>query len=272
MAEDQGQTSQVRLAFQIGYIGTAYFGSQYQPDRRTIEGEIEAACIRAGIITNRQESRLAMSGRTDRGVHARCQILALSTSNPDRAIRAINGQLPPDIWVTSWSYAPETFYPRYDVINRTYRFYFSQVPSDIDAMKDSALLFLGKHDFTCFARIEPGKTPEKTIDAVEILYNESGLWLEITAQSFLWHMVRCIAASLMQVSEGTLSRSGLEKYLSGACKNKIKPAPPDGLILWDVKTDLDWQEMNVPGLKTRRLQNQAEELLLLGKVYSLLVP
>jgi Pseudouridylate synthase len=87
MAEDPGQTSQVRLAFQIGYIGTGSFGSQYQPDRRTIEGEIEAACIRAGIITNRQESRLALSGRTDRGVHARCQILALSTSNPDRAIR-----------------------------------------------------------------------------------------------------------------------------------------------------------------------------------------
>jgi tRNA pseudouridine38-40 synthase len=272
MAEDPGKNSPIRLAFRIGYIGTSFFGSQYQPDQRTVEGEIEAACLRAGIITSRQESRLALSGRTDRGVHAKCQILAFSTQNPDLAVRALNGQLPPDIWVTAWAYVPDSFYPRYDVINRTYRYYFSRPPSDIRAMRDAAGLFLGTHDFRCFARIEPGKSPIKTIDLVAIVSDDDGCRLEVTAQSFLWHMVRCMAGSICLVSEGKMSMRDLMKYLSGVCKNKVKPAPPDGLILWDVQADLDWHEIPASGLKVKRIIRQSEELHLLGRVYSLLLP
>jgi len=271
MAEDPGQTSQVRLAFRIGFIGTAFFGSQYQPDQRTVEGEIIAACLRAGIFTNRQESRLALSGRTDRGVHAKSQILALSTHNPDLAVRALNGQLPPDIWVTAWAYAPLSFYPRYDVKSRTYRYYFSRTPSDVASMTEAAGLFLGTHDFRCFARIEPGKNPVKTIDRLEIISDPDGCRLEVTAQSFLWHMVRCIAGSLFQISEGEMTVRELEQYLSGICNNKVKPAPPDGLILWDVHADLDWHEMAAMGLKVKRIIRQSEEMHLLGTVYSLLL-
>ena len=271
MAEDPGQTSRVRLAFRIGYIGTSFFGSQYQPGIRTVEGEIESACLRAGIISGRKDSGLALSGRTDRGVHARNQVLAFSTHCPDRAVRALNGQLPYDIWVNSWAYVPDSFYPRYDVISRTYRYYYSRTPSDVSAMKAAAGLFKGTHDFRCFARVEPGKNPVKTIDHIEIITGKDECLLEISAQGFLWHMVRCIAGALLQVSEGTLTAAELLYYLSGECKNKVKPASPDGLILWDVDTDLDWQEMTIPNLKTGRIIRKSEELLLLGKVYSLLL-
>jgi len=271
MAEDPGQTARVRLAFRIGYIGTSFFGSQYQPDQRTVEGEIEAACLRAGIIQNRYEARVALSGRTDRGVHARCQILALSTSVPDRAIRALNGQLPPDIWVTAWASVPDSFYPRHDVTGRTYRYYFCRTPENIPAMRDAAAEFVGRHNFSCFARIEPGKSPIRTVDRIAIVLDEDGCRLEVTAQSFLWHMVRCIAASLLQISDGTLTIGELRTYLSGVCTNKIKPAPPEGLILWDVHADLDWHRIPVLRLKAGRIQKQSEELHLLGTVYSLLL-
>lgn len=271
MAEDPSQTTQVRLAFRIGYIGTSFFGSQYQPEIRTVEGEIEAACLRAGIISSRRDSRLTLSGRTDRGVHARNQVLAFSTTNPDLAIRALNGQLPYDIWATSWACAPDSYYPRYDVISRTYRYYYSRTPSDVQAMKEAAAFFTGTHDFRCFARIETGKNPLKTIDRIDIISGKGGCLLEITAQSFLWHMVRSIAGALLQVSEGSLTTRELEYYLSGACKNKIKPASPDGLVLWEVDTDLDWQEMAVSELKKGRIVRKSEEFLLLGKVYSLLL-
>jgi tRNA pseudouridine38-40 synthase len=271
MAENPGTASQVRLAFRIGYIGTSFSGSQFQPDKRTVEGEIEAACTRAGLIDNRKKARLALSGRTDRGVHARCQILAFSTTKPDLAVRALNGQLPPDIWVNSWSYAPPDFYPRYDIINRTYRFYFSKNPSDYLAMKNVAPLFLGYHDFTCFARIEPGKRPEKSIDRIEMNRDKSGCWVEITANSFLWHMVRCIASALFDISEGYMTIPELERCLTGKCKNKVKPAPPDGLILWDVATGLPWSEITLPDLKSRKIAEKAEYHLLMGRVYSLLV-
>lgn len=269
MAENPGTSAPVRLAFRIGYIGSSFSGSQYQPDKRTVEGEIESACKRAGVIESRKESRLALSGRTDRGVHARCQILAFSTKKPDLAIRALNGQLPPDIWATFWSYAPQDFYPRYDVLNRTYRFYFAKIPPDISAMQTAATLFLGKHDFTCFARIEEGKSPLKSIDTIEIHRDESHCWIEITAVSFLWHMVRCIATALFSVSNGEITTDKLQKYLTGACTNKIKPAPPDGLILWDVECPLEWSEMTIPGLKSRKIGEKADYHLLMSKVYSL---
>ena len=271
MAEDPGTTPQVRLAFRIGYLGSSFSGSQYQPDKRTVEGEIESACIRAGIIRDRKESRLALSGRTDRGVHARCQILAFSTASPDRAVRALNGQLPPDIWVTSYSQVLPEFYPRYDVISRTYRFYYAKMPQNIGGMREAASLLLGEHDFSCFARVEPGKNPVKIVDRLDLYTGDGWCWLEITAGSFLWHMVRCIAAALLGISEGTLSMDTLLEYLKGTCTNKIKPAPPDGLILWDVATDISWQEIPMPGLKTRKLAEKAEYHHLLGRVYSLLL-
>ncbi|MDD1724634.1 MAG: tRNA pseudouridine(38-40) synthase TruA [Methanospirillum sp.] len=272
MAENPGEGQEVRLAFRIGYLGTAFYGSQYQPDQRTVEGEITAACLRAGLIGDRTEARLALSGRTDRGVHARCQILSFTTNNPERAVRALNGQFPPDIWATSWTEVHPGFYPRYDVINRTYRYYFGMVPGDVCLMKDAAALFTGVHDFSCFARIEPGKIPVKTIDRIGIFRDDSWCWLEITAQSFLWHMVRCIASSLLSVAGRTLTCRDLEILLEGTCKNKVKPAEPDGLILWDVTTDLAWKSMPIPGLKKERLRREAMHLHLMGRIHDLLYP
>ena len=173
--------------------------------------------------------------------------------------------------VSAWAFAPLSFYPRYDVKCRTYRYYFSRTPSDVASMTNAAGLFLGTHDFRCFARIEPGKNPVKTIDQIDIISDEDGCRLEITAQSFLWHMVRCIAGSLFQISEGEMTIRELEQYLSGICNNKVKPALPDGLILWDVHADLDWHEMAAMGLKVKRIIRQSEEMHLLGTVYSLLL-
>ena len=75
----------------------------------------------------------------------------------------------------------------------------------------------------------------------------------------------------VQISEGEMTVRELEQYLSGICNNKVKPAPPDGLILWDVHADLDWHEMAAMGLKVKRIIRQSEEMHLLGTVYSLLL-
>lgn len=85
MAEAQRQDNKVRLAFRIGYLGDGFYGSQYQPDRRTVEGEVINACLRGGLFSDPRSARLTISGRTDRGVHSRSQIIAFSTSLPDRA-------------------------------------------------------------------------------------------------------------------------------------------------------------------------------------------
>ncbi|MDD1728891.1 MAG: tRNA pseudouridine(38-40) synthase TruA [Methanospirillum sp.] len=272
MAETEGQNNQVRVAFRIGYLGSSFYGSQFQPHHRTVEGEIRQACIRAGLFTDTREGRLAFSGRTDRGVHARDQIIAFSTPYPDRARRALPGQLPPDIWVEAFCEVPECYSPRRDVITRTYRFYYADKPGDLELMRSAAALCLGRHDYSCFARMEPGKDPMRSITTLNVHEESDCYWLEVSAQSFLWHMVRSMAAALSRVSTGQTSLQELEVMLTGRCNNKMRPAPPDGLILWEITDELPWRR--VPPLnRTFRLHaDAAAEHRLMARVHQLLSP
>ncbi|HWQ68148.1 MAG TPA: tRNA pseudouridine(38-40) synthase TruA [Methanospirillum sp.] len=258
MAEVQETDRPVRLAFRIGYLGTGFFGSQFQPDHRTVEGEIIAACTRAGLIQDRQSFRLAFSGRTDRGVHARSQIIAFTTPLPDRARRALPGQLPPDIWAFGFCEVPERYSPRKHVISRTYRYLYGGRPANLPQMQEAAECFIGRHNFRCFARIEPDKIPWRTVLAIRV-YEEEGICrIEITAESYLWHMVRGIASALLKVGNGTLSRDQIIRMLSGECTSRIDPAPSEGLILWDIDDDLSWQPLDPMKRTTVRLHTEGE--------------
>nr|WP_319539315.1 tRNA pseudouridine(38-40) synthase TruA [uncultured Methanospirillum sp.] len=272
MAETEGQNNQVRVAFRIGYLGSSFYGSQFQPHHRTVEGEIRQACVRAGLFSDTRKGRLAFSGRTDRGVHAKCQVIAFSTPYPDRARRALPGQLPPDIWVDAFCEVPESYSPRRDVISRTYRFYFHEMPSDLTQMKKASELYLGKHDYSCFARVEPGKDPIRSITEITVHTEGDCCWIEVTAPSYLWHMVRSMAEALTRVSEGLLSLKELEMMLTGRCSNKMKPAPPDGLILWEITDVLPWRPV-APLKRTFRLHaDAAAEHQLMARVHRLLSP
>jgi tRNA pseudouridine38-40 synthase len=272
MAETEGQNNQVRVAFRIGYLGTSFFGSQFQPHNRTVEGEIRQACIRAGLFIDTREGRLAFSGRTDRGVHARCQVIAFSTPHPDRARRALPGQLPPDIWVDAFCEVPDSYSPRRDVISRTYRFYFHEMPKNPALMIEASKLFLGKHDYSCFARVEPGKDPMRSITTINVHVEEDCCWIEVTAPSYLWHMVRCMAEALTRVSSGLLTPQELEVMLTGRCSNKMKPAPPDGLILWEITDLLPWRKV-APLKRTFKLHaDGAADHQIMARVHRVLSP
>ncbi len=272
MAETQTQDHPVRVAFRFGYLGEGFAGSQFQPDQRTVEGEIRGACLRAGLFSEEYRARLAVSGRTDRGVHARCQIMAFSTSLPDRAARALPGQLPPDIWITHWCVVPDTYSPRRDVISRTYRYIFSGPVGDPGLMREAAGLFIGRHDYSCLARIEPGKTPLRTVTSLSIHGDGACCWLEITAPSYLWHMVRCIATVLQLASCDEIRLDEIRALLAGRCKNKVRPASPEGLILWSVEDNLDWIPVPILKRTTRLHSSAASHHRIMERVHSLLLP
>ena len=126
--------SQVKLAFRVAYRGDNFTGSQMQPGFRTVEGEFIAACIRLGLFPDWREARFAASGRTDRGVHATGQVFSFLTGIPDRAVAALNYQLPPDCWCTGYSITRPGFHPRYDAKYRTYRYFFRE--QDLDVSTD----------------------------------------------------------------------------------------------------------------------------------------
>jgi len=230
----------VRLACQVSYLGTRFYGSQQQESSRTVEGEFIAACRRMDLFSDWRTAGFASAGRTDRGVHACGQVIAFSTPAPDRARQALNSQLPPDIWCTATSVVPGTFHPRYDARSRTYRYYFAEVPKNLQAMETAAQEFLGGHNFTNFARIGD-KNPYRKILAIRIGNEGNFAFLEVKAESFLWHQVRCMASALFSAGNGELDAEGIQLMFEGPTARPVQPAPAEGLILWDTDCGLTWE-------------------------------
>lgn len=232
----------MRLAFRISYIGTRFFGSQMQASHRTVEGEFVAACRRLDLFADFREAGFLSAGRTDRGVHARGQIVAFSTEYPERALSALNIQLPPDCWCTGYAEVPVTFHPRYDARSRTYRYYFAAPPGDIDKIARAVGQFSGNHNFTNFARVKD-KNPYRTILSIKLGEDRGYVFLEVTADSFLWHQVRSMATALLQIGTGQMDEGTIAALLEQEVERAIPPAPAEGLILWDTECGITFTPM-----------------------------
>jgi tRNA pseudouridine38-40 synthase len=231
--------SPMRLGFRISYLGSRFFGSQMQEAHRTVEGEFVAACQRLSLFSDWRKAGFLFAGRTDRGVHACGQVAAFTTDVPNRAIQTLNLQLPPDCWCTGFAEVPPEFHPRYDAKSRTYRYYFSKLPSAVAAMERAAYSFIGCHNFTNFARVGD-KNPWRNILGISIGKFEGSVYLEVKAESFLWHQVRCMATALLKVGESEEGEGFISSLLEGEAKKPLQPAPAEGLILWVTDCGIDW--------------------------------
>ena len=148
-------------------------------------------------------------------------------------------QLPPDLWCTAYAEVPAEFHPRYDAKSRTYRYYFSEVPKKMDEMEKACRHFLGIHDFSNFARVQD-KNPQRNILAIRIAEEDGFVFLEVTAESFLWHQVRCMATALLRVGYGESAEESIHQYLQGNVDKPLSPAPAEGLVLWDTDCGVSW--------------------------------
>jgi len=217
----------------VAYRGDSFAGSQVQTESRTVEGEFIAACRRLDLFSDWKSAGFAAAGRTDRGVHAIGQVFAFSTLHPERAVAALNFQLPKDCWVTGFSRVPDNFHPRYDAQWRSYRYYFGDESLALPRMEEAARFLPGVHDFSGFAR-PAGKNPVRKVLSVSVGEEEGVPYFEITAESFLWHMVRCIATLLREAGSGRCSPDAVRQRLCGEFGAGLPPAPAGGLVLWDV--------------------------------------
>jgi tRNA pseudouridine38-40 synthase len=210
-----------------------------QVSSRTVEGEFVAACQRLDLFSDWRKAGFFSAGRTDRGVHACGQVVAFSTEAPERAVRALNFQLPPDIWITGYAEVGNQFHPRFDARSRTYRYYYPVQTSDPQAMDRAARQFIGSHNFTNFARIH-GKNPWRTILNITVADDGKFTCLEVTAESFLWHQVRCMAAALLLIGEGESCEDSIAHLLEAETDSPLQPAPAECLILWDTDCGITW--------------------------------
>jgi len=236
-----------------------------QAQSRTVEGEFIASCQRLGLFTDWRRAGFQAAGRTDRGVHARGQVLAFSTETRDRAIATINKQLPPDLWCTAYVEVPAAFHPRYDAKSRTYRYYFPEIPPHREAMEEACRHFLGVHDFSHFARVRD-KNPLRNILAIRIGGEDGFLFLEVTAESFLWHQVRCMAAALLIVGNGETDDDVILRYLDGEPDKPLSPAPAEGLVLWDTDCGLGWTPLPERERSSAFMEHLCRHHALMGKV------
>lgn len=234
----------MKLAFRVSYVGDDFYGSQVQPGVRTVEGEFIAACMEIGLFDDWRAAGFASAGRTDRGVSASGQVCAFSTPHPGRAVQVLNLQLPPDCWCTGWAEVPDTFHPRYDARTRTYRYFMQDDSLDVPAMVKAAASFVGAHDFSRFARVG-NKDPVRTVLSTRCFSEGPFLVFEVTGESFLWNMVRCMAWALMAVGRGEMAASDIAGMLDQPQGARMPAAAPEGLVLHDVDCGVAFQEISL---------------------------
>lgn len=261
----------VRLAFRFGYIGSRFAGSQLQAFERTVEGEFIAACLRARLFDDRRSGFFRTSGRTDRGVHSRSSVAAFTTLYPERAVEALNWQLPPDIWCTGYARVDPGFHPRHEALWRTYRYFLPGTFPFPDRMAEAASRFVGVHDFSAFCR-PSGRDPIRCIRDIRVFLEEHFTCIEVTGDSFLWHMVRCMTTALILAGNGEWSGEDVTRRLSQAPAERVPPAPAEGLVLWETTYGISFEDMPVDARSLTFLHNTRESHILLGHITALLTP
>jgi len=238
-----------RYKLTIEYDGTPFSGWQIQDTAPTVQGALEMA-VKA---ISGEDVRVHGAGRTDAGVHALGQVAHCDITKhfaPGRLRDGLNAHLRPNpIGVLSAEIVPETFEARFSAVKRHYRYRIRntranlaldvgrvwRVPRRLDAqaMHLAAQRLIGKHDFTTFRDSDcQAKSPEKTLDRLDVVREGDAIDICTSARSFLHSQVRSMVGSLVWVGEGRWSADDLSAALAARDHASCGPvAPPEGLYL-----------------------------------------
>jgi tRNA pseudouridine38-40 synthase len=242
------------LKLTLQYDGTDYFGWQRQKNTHKTIAEIIENTLNKIL---QEKVKLIAAGRTDAGVHAREQVANFVTGSKmslARLHQSLNSLLPKDIRVIKVEQASADFNSRYSAKTKTYRYtilncYSSDVflrryvyhyvlaKLDVEAMRKASAILIGNHDFVSFKRTDK-KTRSTVRDLKEIKLTKKGklIRIDITANSFLYHMIRNIAGTLIEIGKGNFPPETLKKILKAKDRKTAGPtAPACGLCLMKVK-------------------------------------
>lgn len=247
--------SPVRVALTVAYDGTTFHGFAPNPGVSTVGGSLVEALER--ILGHRVE--LTCAGRTDKGVHARGQVVDFVVgADVDLAglVRSVNSLCGPDIAVRDIRTVAMDFSSRFDATSRRYRYLIhnSEIPDPFSVnrawhVKEPLALerlrlacdpFIGTHDFTSFCRkatAADGTEKSSVRDVTDARWDVAGetLTLWIQASSFCHQMVRSIVGTMVAVGVGKLTPGDIRGIIAARDRAAAGPvAPPHGLTLWHV--------------------------------------
>jgi len=251
-------SSSIRIALGIEYDGSRFLGWQTQPGGGTVQDALEqalAAIAGEAIATT-------CAGRTDRGVHARAQVVHFDTAarRPDSAwVRGVNALLPEAVAVLWSRPVAVDFHARYGARSRTYRYVllnrrvrpalaaryagWHNAPLDAEAMQAAAARLIGEHDFSAFRAAEcQAKSPVRTLHSISIEQRGERIDFVLRANAWLQHMVRNIVGALVHVGKGAEPPQWAAALL--ASRDRTHGAATfaaEGLYLEAVEYDARWE-------------------------------
>lgn len=222
----------------LAYDGSEFQGFQRQANKHTVQGAFEAALTSLGW----QGRALLAAGRTDRGVHATGQVLAFDLDwqhSPDKLLQALNAHLPAAMAVHSLRQVPADFHPRYLADWRSYQYLVVNQPlrsplleryawrvwpaADLALMQLSASRLVGRYDFAAFGsplKRLSHRSPHARSSTVRTVFHAGWkeqapyLVFEITANAFLYHMVRRLVHVQVMIGQGRLPVEALTAALA----------------------------------------------------------
>jgi len=238
----------------LAYDGTHFAGFQRQGRARTVQGVVESALRQIGW----DERSLLAAGRTDTGVHAAGQVIAFSLdwAHSLQDLRnALNAYLPEDVAARSLAFANPDFHPRFSATARRYQYHLTCQPArdpllerftwriwppvELPLLQEAAGCFLGTHDFSAYG------TPPRAAGSTERTVSHSTWWsdkeqlvFDVTANAFLYHMVRRMVFIQVAVARGKLPLAAFQASLLGKpeCISSLTGiAPAQGLVLVEVE-------------------------------------
>lgn len=230
----------------VAYDGTGFHGWQRQPGQRTVQGELE------GALSSLLEEEVTVSGagRTDAGVHARGQVASFhsDTRLPVEAlVPALNQRLPEDLRAREARAAAAGFDARRSALSRSYRYrllreddvLFARIAwrprqrIEREALERAVEGLVGGRDFRSLEAA--GSTPTSTVCrvlSVEWVEWEGGVALDVTADHFLYRMVRNLVGTALAAAAGPDPARAMEAVLEARDRRRAGvTAPAHGLSL-----------------------------------------
>lgn len=237
----------------IQYDGANFSGFQIQPDKRTIQGELERALTK---LHKGKAIEVHASGRTDRGVHAVGQVIHFQSPNdlaPRNWKQALNTYVPDDVYVTTVEKMPAHFHSRYHAVEKEYRYkvyqgkeydvfkqlytHYVPYPLDLAKIEEACTYLQGEHDFTTFSSARDTTKGSKVRTLTDVSCRQEGdeLVFAFRGDGYLYNMVRIMIGTLLDVGRGKRDPASIpalfaakDRQLAGAT------APAEGLYLWEV--------------------------------------
>ena len=218
------------------YLGDHYHGSQFQPNLKTVQGELIDALNRWNPKSRTEYSTqtVQFSGRTDRGVHSIGQIVMIN-GEKKLDVDRVNRFLPLDISLWASAPSPSNFNPRYDVLVRHYKYFLDIDASNLDlqSMRTATQLLSGTRDFSLLSKPDGDRPTTTTILNASLMISDDGITLDIFGTNFLWKLIRKTVSLLSQIGNGTMDVQTFSNHLNGhdMIPGGIEPAPPESLVL-----------------------------------------